>query len=838
MSSSNKNKKKEKGFPVSRRRFLQVSGGVAAAGLLGAAAKKGIASTPPASEKKLLPVNLPIPETIIKKSVCHQCPGRCGIDVYVTDGKVHRIFGNPDHPIANGKLCPKGYFGAQILYDPDRFKSPMKRTNPKKGRNEDPKFVPITWDEALDTIAKRLKGLRGKGESHRFALCFGRGWGASDVGTIETFGKLYGSPNIPIGHASMCSEGSKRAKRATDGNDSYSAYDYDNANYILSFGAGLLEAFRPLNYVIQKWGKLRDKSPRARITQVDVRKSTTAIAADRSLIIKPGTDGALALAISHVILTEGLWNKKFVGDFKDKTNKFKTGETIDAKQFTEKWVSGLIEWWNAELKDRTPKWAAEVCRVSADDITIAAREFATGGPSIALMERGATTYPNGVYNGMAIHSLNALVGSMFAKGGLMYQMKPPYGPLPANADDYMDDYAKAIGGKGIPRVDMAGTSEWPLAGTMLQEVAKNHLAGKPYKLDTVMFYLTNPIFSAPDCKKWEEALKDIFVIDTSPFPGETAIYADLVVPDHTYLERYQDTPIYPTYGYPTTNLRTPVIPPLYDTKYIGDTIIEIGKRLGGKTGEYFNAIKDSVNVLKHLAKGFEKEPGDNGVKDFKGWEEKGFWAKKPYHWKQIEGEFYEWDGKDYNKKMTQAEVKERLLKTPSGKFEVKSNLLIQHAGYISKKYGITADRVGFPQWVAPKYTGGGDLHLIVPKYAFHAEGRGANLPLSIEQFQPYVGGRKGTYLEMHPKTAMARKINEEDKVKISTSLGSIEAKVRFYEGCQEDVVVLPFEFGHWAMGRWAKGRGSSNSNEIIENVSDPISGLASYNASLCKVEKI
>ncbi|MBI5682072.1 MAG: hypothetical protein HZC45_02725 [Deltaproteobacteria bacterium] len=117
-------------------------------------------------------------------------------------------------------------------------------------------------------------------------------------------------------------------------------------------------------------------------------------------------------------------------------------------------------------------------------------------------------------------------------------------------------------------------------------------------------------------------------------------------------------------------------------------------------------------------------------------------------------------------------------------------------------------------------------------------GNGANLPLSIEQFQPYVGGRKGTYLEMHPKTAIARKINEEDRVKITTPLGSIEAKVRYYEGCQEDVVVLPFEFGHWAMGRWAKGRGSANSNEIIENVSDPISGLASYNASLCKVEKI
>lgn len=824
---------KKKGVLLSRRGFLKVSGGVAATGVMGAISRKGMA-TPTVPEDP--PVNAPLPETVIKKSVCHQCPGRCGIDVYVTDGKVHRIFGNPEHPIANGKLCPKGYFGAQILYDPDRFRSPLKRTNPYKGRDINPAFVEISWDEALDTIAQRLKTLRDKGEAHRFALLFGRGWGESDVGIMKTFGKLYGSPNVPIGHASICSEGSKRAKLATDGHDSYSAYDYDNCNYILSFGAGLLEAFRPFNYVIQRWGRLRDKSPRARVTHVDVRKSTTAIAADRCLLVKPGTDGALALAIAHVILTEGIWNKRFVGDFRDKVNRFRAGETVDTRLFEERWVSGLMEWWNAELKDRTPGWASGICRVSADDIVTVAREFATGGPSIALMERGATTYTNGVYNGMAIHSLNALVGGMFAKGGLMYQMKPPYGPPPANADDYMDDYARSTS-KNIPRIDMAGTSEWPLAKTMIQEVPKNHLAGKPYKLDTVMFYLTNPIFSTPECRRWEAVLKDAFVIDTSPFPGEVAMYADIIVPDHTYLERYQDTPIYPTYGYPTANLRTPVIEPLYNTKYFGDTMIEIGKRIGGRMGEYFNTIRDSVNLLKHLAKGFEKEPGDNGVKDFEGWVEKGFWAKKPYKWRQIDGEFYEWDGKDYNKKMTTTEVKDKLLKTPSGKFEVKSQLLIQHADYISKRHGIANDKVGFPQWIAPKYTGAGDLHLIVPKYAFHAEGRGANIPLSIEQFQPYVSGRDGTYLEMHPKTAIARGIKEGDRVKITTPVGSIEVRVRYYDGCQEDVVVLPYEFGHWAMGRWANGRGSGNSNEIIANVSDPISGLACYNSSLCKIER-
>jgi thiosulfate reductase/polysulfide reductase chain A len=144
---------------------------------------------------------------------------------------------------------------------------------------------------------------------------------------------------------------------------------------------------------------------------------------------------------------------------------------------------------------------------------------------------------------------------------------------------------------------------------MLQEVGPNSLKGKPYKLDTVMFYLTNPIWTAPDGRAWEEALKELFVIDTSPFPGETAMFADLILPDHTYLERLQDAPTYPFQGWPMAQLRVPAIKPLYDTKYFGDTLIEIGKRIKGRTGEYYQALGDNENVIRHLAKGSRPTPG-------------------------------------------------------------------------------------------------------------------------------------------------------------------------------------------------------------------------------------
>ena len=231
---------------ISRRRFLQASGVAGAAAATGLGLEQ-IGGNSTAQAKGTAAQG----KTVVTKNVCGQCPARCGIDVYTTDGRVHAIYGSLESPISNGKLCPKGHLGAYLLYDPDRFRGPVKRTNPKKGRNEDPGFVPISWDEALNAVAARLQALRDKGESHRFAIMEGRGWGASDAGLHGTFGKLYGSPNVPIGHSATCADASKKAKLLLDGNYNYNAYDYAHTNYMLIFGASFLEAYRPYNNNLQ-----------------------------------------------------------------------------------------------------------------------------------------------------------------------------------------------------------------------------------------------------------------------------------------------------------------------------------------------------------------------------------------------------------------------------------------------------------------------------------------------------------------------------------------------------------------------------------------------------------
>lgn len=820
----------------SRRGFLQATG--ATGMLVATAATVGVPGTD-SEPTQARAQGAAASATKITKNICHQCPARCGIDVYTTNGRVHAIHGSTEHPISNGKLCPKGPLGVYVLYDPDRWKGPMKRTNSRKGRNEDPKFVQITWDEALKTVADRLNNLRDKGESHRFALCYGRGWGASCAGLQGTFGELYGSPNVAIGHSSMCSDGSIIAKKFTDGNGGYNAHDYRNTNYILMFGCGFLEAFRPYNNNMQVWGYIRgEKTPKTRVTAVDVHVNTTLAASDRGLIIKPGTDGALALAIAHTMLVEGLWERSFVGDFIDGVNRFRPGQMVDAASFAEKWVKGLVEWWNLELKDRTPSWAAGITTIRERDILATAREFGSTRPAMAIMERGAHAHSNGIYNAMAIHSLNALTGSFFAKGGLMYQMGPAYGPMPVDAKGYMDDYAKNGPWKKFPRIDMKGEKDgYLLANNMLQEVGPNHLKGKPYKLDTVMFYLTNPIWTAPNGQQWEEALKDVFVIDTSPFPSETGHFADLILPDHTYLERMQDAPTYPFQGWPLAQLRVPAVKPLYDTKYYGDTLIEIGKRMKGPMGEYYKALKDTENVLRHLAKGFEKTPGDNGVNSFESWVEKGVWYKKPYLWQQRGGEFFEWDGKEYAKRMSPEEVKSKLLKTASGKFEFRSSAMEKESEWIAATTGRDKAKLMFPIWEEPRHPGGGDLYLVSPKQALHAEGRGHNIPMVIAHLQPVVGGRGQAFVEINPKTAKAKGIGNGDWVRLKSSVGEIRVRCRYYEGVRPDTLVLPMEYGHWAGGRWSKNVPGGHSGEVTVNQSDRITGQCSYYTTKVSVEK-
>jgi len=256
-------------------------------------------------------------------TTCQGCTSWCSVQAYVVDGRAIKVRGNPNSKVNGEAGCPRSHISLQQVYDPDRIKVPMKRTNPKKGRNEDPEFVPITWDEALNTVADKIIDLRNAKETHKYMLMRGRYSYMRDI-IYDRMTKIIGSPNN-ISHSAICAEAEKFGPYYTEGLWDYRQYDVENARYLILWGADPIAANRQVSYYLSVWGDVLD---RAQIAVVDPRLSATATKADEWMPIKPGQDGALASAMAHLILTEGLWYKDFVGDFNQESpiKKFEVGK--------------------------------------------------------------------------------------------------------------------------------------------------------------------------------------------------------------------------------------------------------------------------------------------------------------------------------------------------------------------------------------------------------------------------------------------------------------------------------------------------------------------------------
>jgi len=767
---------------------------------------------------------LPLQERWVK-SVCLQCPAACGIMVRVVqDGSGERavkIEGNPAHPSNQGGICPKGHIGLQILYDPDRLKGPLRRV----GKRGEGKWEQISWDEALSLVTERLKKLRQQGEPHKLVIMSGRNRGQMGA-LIDRFLAAFGSPNH-VGHSSICSDGAKLAHYLTQGFKHYAAYDWDNCNYLLSFGAGFIEAWRPTVRLLRAFGHMRRGRPiRAKIVQIETRFSVTAAKADEWIPINPGTDGALALAIAHVIVKEELYNKKFIEE-----HTFGFENWVDEHGHFHQGFKTLIEKY-------TPHWAAQITGVPEETIIRIAREFATTTPQIAAGQRGAMMQTNGIYNYMAIHALNALVGSLDVPGGVLVQIDPPLTPWPQIVQD-------EIAQKGVkqPRIDHAGTEEFPLAANVYAALPDFIVKEDPYAIDTLMLYYTNPAFSSPDALKYYKAFEKIpFIVSFSPFVDDSSAYADLILPDHTYLERWQDDVIYPSLGYPVFAVRQPVIKPLYDTRNTGDVLIELAHRLGGTVKESF-PWKDFLELIQFRTRGiYESGRGNIKANSFEEFWQKlldvGFWTDPPYP-------FGQW---------------ERVFKTPSQRFEFYSQKLahkleelaqakaeregISEEAALEKilerlKIAARGDEVFMPHYEEPRFVGDPTdypLYLNTYKLMAHAEGRGANSPWLQEILGTHVGRRWESWVEINPTTARKLGIAEGDWVWVESPLGRVKVRAKLHPGAKPEVVNLPFERGHKSYGRWAVGYGA-NPNEILAREYDYLGGDAAFFSTRVRVYK-
>ncbi len=790
---------------INRRDFLKVGGGAGVALALGGGFWKW-SQFPTVENLKAPGVERWVP------TICGQCMGGCGILVRMIDGWAVNIIGNPLHPVNRGTLCPKGIAGIQGLYDPDRIRSPLKRAG-KRGEGQ---WQPITWDEALHHVTESLKNLRQKGEAHQLAVLGGKYRGLMRS-LWDRFLEAFGSPNY-VDNQFQWEGTPDEGLFLTQGICSTPAYDLENARYILSFGSGLLESFWSPVQALSAYGYFRRgrSERRGKLVQIEPRLSITGIKADEWIPIPPGTEAVFALAIANMMIKEGLYNKEFISDrcfgfenWTDASGK----EHIGFKEFL--------------LSKYDPDLVSKQTGVPVDTFIRVAREFASNQPSLAI------GYRDRPFHQMAVSILNGLVGNIDSPGGVLIPRTSPLQPLPPFKKD-----AIAQKGLGVERIDEG--RKVPMMMDRPYLFAKNVISGKPSRPKVLFLYYTNPSFSNPNPGLFSKAMAEIpLIISFSPYMDESTQFADLILPDHTPLERWQDDPLFLNNGFPVLGIRQPVTEPLYQTKATGDTLLQIAKSLGGEVQKAF-PWSDFKEVLLYGIKGvFDAKRGDTfGLQFDQVWTrllEKGGWWAPSYKtfeefWKQLQEkggwwdpiyDFKEWD---------------RIFKTPSKKFEFYAQTLKQiDPGLASRE----SEDFFFPHWDESKKSGEEKeypFHLHVFKTMALPGSRYANQPWLQAIVGSYVFERWETWVEMNPETAKRLGIADEDWVWVESPLGKIKAKAKLYKGAMPEVVNIPFGEGHRSGGRWSKGIGEDPYRLLGDDL-DPLTGYPISGSTRVKIYK-
>lgn len=841
---------------TTRRRFLQgtVGGGLVAA----------IGGGPLLSHlAPLAQTEVPASELKWIASTCQGCTSWCPVQVGVLDGRAIKVRGNPHSRANHGEICPRPHIALQQLYDPDRIKVPMKRTNPKKGRDEDPQFVPITWDEAMDMIAEKMMELRANNESHKFALFRGR---YSFLRDVFYYGipKIFGSPNN-ISHSAICAEAEKFGPYYTEGFWDYRDYDLENTRFVLCWGADPLSSNRQVPHAISIWGQVRD---RAKIAVIDPRLSVTAAKADEWLPVIPGEDAALAVAMAHVILVEGLWSREFVGDFAEGENLFRAGENVDESAFEEIHTNGVVTWWNLELKDRTPAWAAEQCGIPAEQIRRVAIDFARAAPqAISWVSPGACMQARGGYAAMAAHALNGLVGSADHIGGTAQKPQVPVNAIPDYAE-YQDEQAKTNGKQ--PKIDQRGTLPFPAlnkgksgGGVVTNNAADGMLQQDPYEIKMAIAYWANFAFSCSGTQRWEEALSKLpFFVHITTNASETTMFADVVLPAaHQLFEKWGFLKSQQNM-YGCLSLTQPVVQPMWDVRQ-DETEIPwmIAQKLAEKGFDnllryYKEAFADpqtgarpenrqdfTLTCVKMLTQPcWDPTHADYGKYGDKvdGWDDfvaKGVWNSHRYEPKKLWGKF----------------------KTETGKFEFYSETLKKALAAHAKKHAVSVDQV----LEATNYTARGEIAFLphfepalrwgekseYPLVFFehrsrlNREGRSAN----CTWYQAHKNADPGDenwddVLKMNPVDAQSLGLKDRQMVKVTSPTGEITVRLKLWEGVRPGTVTKCYGQGHWAYGRIAAKNFQKhiplggNNNQIQPAEYERLSGSTARHGGVTRVK--
>ncbi len=703
------------------------------------------------------------PEQFIN-TVCSLCSAGCGLQVRVVNGYAVKVEGNPLHPLNQGVCCPRGQASLEVLYSPERIAGPLRRKVAKDIAAREPgQWERITWDDAIKLVAEQLRNLRDKGEAHTAAFLHGELRGQMRP-LVQRFAKAYGSPNV-ISMDDLDAQVARLAMFLTQGINDYPIYDIDNARYVLCFGGSLLESSRHLQKYLSGYGFMhRGQSNRGKLVVVDSRLSVTAAKSDEWIPIRPGTLGALALGMANVLIKSGAINEAFVRQWTFGYEDFK-----DDQGRTHLGFKRLV------LEQYTLDRVADITGIPGGTIARLAGEFGANRPALAILPtgRGDLSAGNSLSSAMAIHALNALVGSIDIPGGVQVQQYPELAPFPALPSDLVADKARTQ-----PRLDGVGTDH-PIAFAASHGLSDNLLAGKPYRANALFLLNANPVHDAPQGQRFADALKKTpFVVSFSPTIDESAAYADLILPSLTFLEIWQDDLVEGT-GYPGIALRQPVVKPLHEGRNPGDAIIQIAQAIGGKMSEAF-AWNSFLDVIKQRISGL-------GIS----WDaliEKGAWSALVYFfaapgskaWRQIVG-------------------RDRLSAPKDGRFDFFSREMFA-------ALTTPTDLACLPHFDVPAQATNADFPFWLTCQETMTQPRGWHgvIPSLQEVYGLQVGSRWESWVEIHPKAAHALGIKKDDWVWIESASGKVRARARLTEGIWQNAVNMPYGQGHFSLVQWGR----------------------------------
>lgn len=717
---------------LTRREFLKLGGGAAAAAAMSQ-------FTPPraAQGARIIASKDPNGDGYVPTS-CEMCVWRCGVRAKVHEDRVMKLEGHPMHPHSRGRLCARGQSGLMNTYDPDRALTPLIRA----GQRGEGIFRKATWEEALDIVAQNM--LKIKEQYGAEAMVFSTTHCLSQT-QFENLLYGFGSPNYGT-QRSLCFNAMIVANSMTFGMEE-PARDYSQVEYILLTGRNLMEAIST-----SETSDLVDAIARGvKVVYLDPRFTKTASKAAEWCPIRPGTDLAFHLALIHVIIAEERYNKDFVAK-----------STIGFAELAE------------AVKQYTPEWAAPITGIEADVIYRVAREFSDAGPH-ALAHNGWRTsnFINSFATERAIAILNALVGNwgvtMFPaageEGGSLG--KPPQPPYPRISALRLD---------GVP---------WkypfvPLKLGIFQQLRDGILEGQPYQARGWFMARQNPVLSLPDRRRTLEAYAKMdFIVNMDIFLNDSAWFADVVLPEASYLERYDPVVQIGNMLW----MRQPVVEPQGEAKSALWIYKQLGTRLG--LGDFFQYEDEEDYIRQQIA------PLGVSFEELK-----------------LHG-FVE---------LPEGETNLHHFPTPSGKIEIYSSTL--EAGKFDP----------IPKWEEPPQPKPGLFYLLTGKVGQHTQfGTQNNLLLHKYQDIPR--------LWMNPISAQALGLTDWDWVEVTSEVGSAKVQLQVTEAIRSDCVYLTPGFGHLSKGlRTAFGVGASSSDLHVTYV-DPISGGQALSQTFVSVKK-